>query len=51
VTVQMQWFANRGQVVQIVLAGLACIFAAINAWPSIEAAKLLAPGPILFYRF
>jgi hypothetical protein len=47
--VSSNWFSNRGQIVQTVLAGVACFVAAINAWPNIRDNELLRAGPLVFY--
>jgi hypothetical protein len=44
-----RWFANRGQMLQIVLAALGCFIAAINAWPNFKLDELFAIGPVIFY--
>ena len=31
-----KWFANRGQIIQIVLGAIACVLAAIKVWPEIK---------------
>lgn len=42
------WFTNRGQVLQIGIAAIACAIAAVVAWPSIQAHDFTF-GPIVFY--
>jgi|ERR1035438_9399769 hypothetical protein len=44
-----QWFANKGQVIQIVLAVIACAIAAVKTGPSLKANDWLSEGSILFY--
>ena len=43
------WFSNRGQIVQVALAALACLMAGINAWPAIRQLEFLNFAPITFY--
>lgn len=45
----MGWFANRGQILQIVLQLIALIIAGRNAFPSFMANELLSLGALLFY--
>jgi hypothetical protein len=45
----MNWFANRGQIIQISVAVLALILAAIQAWPKLQSNQFLSSGAILFY--
>ncbi len=44
-----QWFANKGQIVQTLLTGLGCVFAAIKAWPEMKSNEFLSLGALLFY--
>jgi len=44
-----KWFANRGQIIQIVLAAVTLALAGRNAWPDIKKYELLSGGSILFY--
>jgi hypothetical protein len=45
----MLWIANRGQLIQIVLAAASCIFAGIKVWPELRGNQFLSLGAILFY--
>jgi hypothetical protein len=44
-----KWFANRGQFIQTILAGIAVIVGGVNAWPRIKGNQVLSAGAILFY--
>lgn len=44
-----KWFANRGQILQLVIALVACVFGAIKAWPEMKANEFFSGGAILFY--
>ena len=44
-----EWFANWGQIIQAILALLACIFGGVKAWPEMKANAVLSFGAILFY--
>ena len=39
----MVWVANKGQIVQILLAFLGCAFASIKAWPDMQSNQLAFP--------
>jgi len=45
----MSWIANKGQVIQIVLAAASCLVAGIKAWPELKGNEFLSLGAILFY--
>jgi len=45
----MNWFANKGQIIQISVAILALILAASQAWSKLQNNQFLSPGAILFY--
>jgi hypothetical protein len=45
----LPWFANRGQIIQVVTAAAAFLVAAYLAWPHLKADDFLSPGSILFY--
>jgi hypothetical protein len=46
---QQKWFANRGQVIQVVIGAIALVLAGIKAWPSFRGDQVLSMGTILFY--
>jgi hypothetical protein len=41
-------FTNTGQIIQTVLAFIACGFAAFNAWPNMSANNFLSAGSVIF---
>jgi hypothetical protein len=43
------WFANRGQILQLVVACIACVFAGTKAWPEMKQNEFLSAGALLFY--
>jgi hypothetical protein len=43
------WFANKGQLLQFVVALLAFALACLVAWPTLQANQLLAPGSLLYF--
>ena len=43
------WFTNKGQLIQIALATLSCIFAGAKAWPDLKGNDFLSIGALLFY--
>jgi hypothetical protein len=45
----LPWFANKGQIIQIVLAALATGIAGFLAWPRFRENALLSGGAVLFY--
>src|SRR4051812_48495079 len=46
---QLQWFTTKGQIIQVLIAALACIFAGIRAWPDMQRTNLFTVGAIVFY--
>ena len=44
-----QWFSNRGQILQLIFAAIACFLTAVNAWPAVKELQFLALAPIIFY--
>ena len=44
-----RWFANRGQIIQTALAGVACVVAAFKVWPEMAANHFLSLGSFIFY--
>jgi len=47
--VDRKWFANKGQIIQIVIATIACVFSGIKAWPDMRGNELFSLGAVLFY--
>jgi hypothetical protein len=45
----LPWFANRGQIIQVVTAIAAFMLGAYIAWPHLKANDFLSAGSILFY--
>ncbi len=45
----MPWFSTKGQIGQLFLAILACIFGGIKAWPEMKSNEFLSLGSLLFY--
>ena len=43
------WFNNRGQMLQLAVAVIACLFAGVKAWPEIKDFDFLGATPALFY--
>jgi len=43
------WFANRGQILQLIFSGVALVPAGIIAWPAVKNLELLTLAPLLFY--
>jgi hypothetical protein len=46
---RLPWFSTKGQIAQLALATLGCIFAAIKAWPEMKNNQFLSLGALLFY--
>ena len=44
-----EWFANKGQIIQIILGAIACIIAGIKGWPDMRRNNLFSAGALLFY--
>ena len=43
-----RWFANRGQVIQTVLAVIACIFAGVKVFPDFQRSQFFTIGSLVF---
>jgi hypothetical protein len=42
------WFANKGQMLQLTVAAVACLFSGIPAWQAVKNRDLWSIGPLLF---
>jgi hypothetical protein len=47
--VKLPWFTTKGQIAQLGIALLACIFGGVKAWPDMQKTNLFTLGAILFY--
>lgn len=43
------WFANKGQIIQMAVAVMALILGAIREWPTLKDNEFLSAGALLFY--
>ena len=43
-----RWFSNRGQIIQTGVAGVACVFAGMRAWPDMKSNSIFSIGSLLF---
>ncbi len=45
----MVWFANKGQILQIIIQGIALVIAAKKAFPDMDTSNFFSAGAIIFY--